>query len=63
MDLSTFYIALVFLAPVVLGTTLLSTMTTDWDWAGFLAAKPKPTSAAKRKVVINPVKDNVGCCA
>ena len=63
MDLSTFYIALVFLAPVALGSTLLSAMATDLDWAGPVAAKPKTTSKAKRKVVINPVKDDVGCYA
>lgn len=63
MDLSTFYIALVFLAPVVLGVILLSAMATDLDWAGLVAARPKTTSTAKTKVVINPVKDDVGCYA
>jgi hypothetical protein len=63
MDLSTFYIALVFLAPVVLGVILLSAMATDLGWAGLVAARPKTTSTAKTKVVINPVKDDVGCYA
>lgn len=63
MDISTFYIALVFLAPVALGVTLLSAMATDLDWAGLVAAKPESTSTAKSKVVINPAKENIGCYA
>ncbi len=63
MDVLTFYIVLVFLAPVVLGATLLSAMASDIDWAGLVAARPKPTSTAKRKIVINTVKDDVGCYA
>ncbi len=63
MDLSTIYIALVFLVPVALGFTLLSAMASDLDLAGFVAAKPKATSTAKRQVVINRAKDDVGCYA
>ncbi len=58
MELSTFYIALVFLVPAVLAFTLLSAMTIDF--AGAVEAKPKTTSTAKRKVVINRVKDDIG---
>ena len=61
MELSTFYIALVFLVPVVLAFTLLSAMAVDL--AGAVVAKPKITSTAKRKAVINPVKDDIGCYA
>jgi hypothetical protein len=63
MDLSNFYIALVFLVPVALGFTLLSAMASDLDFAGLVAVKPKATSTAKRKVVTNRVKDDIGCYA
>ncbi len=58
MELSTVYIALVFLVPAVLAFTLLSVMTIDM--AGTVVAKPKTTSTAKRRVVINPDKDDIG---
>ena len=61
MDLSTLYIALVFLVPVALGFTLLSAMASDLDWSGFVAAKPKDTSTAK--VVINRANNDLGCYA
>jgi hypothetical protein len=61
MELSTAYIALVFLVPAVLAFTLLSAMTIDL--AGAVVATPKTPSTAKRKVVINPVKDDIGCYA
>jgi hypothetical protein len=56
MEFSTFYIALVFLVPVVLAFILLIALAIDSDWAQPVVAKPKTTSTAKRKVVINPVK-------
>ena len=61
MELSTFYIALVFLVPAVLAFTLLSAMTIEL--AGAVVDMPKTPSTAKRKVVINSVKDDIGCYA
>jgi hypothetical protein len=61
MELSTFYIALVFLVPAVLAFTLLGAMTIDL--AGAVVAKPKTPSIVKRKVVTNRVKDDIGCYA
>ena len=63
MEFSTFYIALVFLVPVVLGFVLLSAMAIDSGLAGPVVAKPKATSTVKRKAVINPVKEDIGCYA
>ena len=63
MDLSTFYIALVFLAPAALAFTLLSAMAFPLDRAGFAAAKEKATSAAKTKLVIGTARDDIGCYA
>lgn len=63
MDISTIYIALVFLVPLVLGLTLLSAMVSDLDWAARVTAKPETASPATRKVVINRAKDDVGCYA
>ena len=63
MEFSTFYIALVFLVPVVLGFVLLSAMAIDSGLAGPVVVRPKTTSTAKRKIVINPVKDDIGCYA
>ena len=61
MELSTLYIALVFLVPVALGFTLLSAMASDLDWSELAAAKPKTTSTAK--VVINRANNDLGCYA
>ena len=63
MDISTVYIALVFLVPIALGLTLLRAMASDWDVPGLLAAKPKAPATAKRKVVIDHARDDAGCYA
>ena len=63
MDISTIYIALVFLVPFVLGLTLLSAMVFDLGWAARVTAKPETASTATRKVAINRANNDVGCYA
>ena len=63
MDISMLYIALVFLAPLALGLTLLSAMASDWDMSGLLAARPESPATANRNLVIDRARDEVGCYA
>ena len=63
MDISAVYITLVFLVPVALGLTLLVAMASDWNESGLLAAKPAASTTAKRKVVIDHARHDVGCYA